>query len=414
MFMSCNINRSVANQMERRVSRGALARCAAVTGAFALVAGLQAQTNYNFNSGTNTGWANWLPDEYSGADTNVGVCLPAVTIVTNPVSAGNYAVYMESTVALAAAGGLPTAGTVPGVGTYFTNSPPLANFTMTGEFFNWTNSQSQIFGIVGRVQLPLPAVNQPGGTALTPGVSGYALAFVNRRAAEAWRYDYASGSYPTSARDELRILDTGMPGGGFPQSMGHEGAFNGLGEFFTGVSSTLDNVNGHYRLIFTASGTNLTGQIVDVSTGLPMSFLSFGTVTNMLWPDPGRWTVTNTLTGSYGFLCNLGDSPTYPWIGGSGIWATYDNFAVVPGVVSVESAATADGPYGLDTTAGIEVYPQRITVPAYGDERFYRINWIGGNHRPRITSVTPGGSVSLVTDGGLTTNVVGTLVMTYQ
>ena len=413
MFMSCNINRSVANQMERRVSRGALARYVAVAGAFALVAGLQAQTNYNFNSGTNTGWANWLPDEYSGADTNVGVCLPAVTIVTNPVSAGNYAVYMESTV-LAASNDITPYVTLPGVGTYFTNGAPLADFTMTGEFFNWTNSQSQIFGLAGRVRLPLPPVNQPGEVNYTPGVSGYVLAFVNRRSAEAWRYDYASGPYPSSARDELRILDTGMPGGAFPQSMGHEGAFNGLGEFFTGVSSTLDNVNGHYRLVFTASGTQLTGQIVDVSTGLPLSFLSFGTVTNMLWPDPSRWTVTNTLAGSYGFLCNLGESPTTPGIGGSGIWATYDNFAVVPGVVSVESAATADGPYGLDTTAGIEVYPQRITVPAYGDARFYRINWIGGNHRPKITSVTPGGSVSLVTDGGLTTNVVSTLVLTYQ
>src|ERR1017187_3587633 len=296
MIMGCNLNHPLTDRIWRWVSRRALAGCMALAGAFALVAGLQAQTNYNFNSGTNTGWANWLPDEYSGADTNVGVCLPVVTIVTNPVSAGNYAVYMESTV-LAASNDITPYVTLPGVGTYFTNGAPLADFTMTGEFFNWTNSQSQIFGLAGRLPLPLPPVNQSGEVNYTPGVSGYVLAFVNRRSAEAWRYDYASGPYPSSARDELRILDTGMPGGAFPQSMGHEGAFNGLGEFFTGVSSTLDNENGHYRLVFAASGTQLTGQIVDVSTGLPLSFLSFGTVTNMLWPDPGRWTVTNTQIG---------------------------------------------------------------------------------------------------------------------
>jgi hypothetical protein len=413
MVMRCNMNHLGVNQTLRRGSRRTLARCVALVGACVLAAGVQGQTNYDFNSGTNYGWSNWLPDEYTGADTNQGSCLPAVRIVTNQVSAGNYAVYMESCVALAAAGGSPYF-TLPGVGTYFTNGALLANFTMTGEFFNWTNTQSQIFGIEGRVQLPLPAVNQPGEYNSTPGVSGYVLAFVNRRSAEAWRYEYANGSYPYTAQDELRILDTGMPGGSFPQSMGHEGAFNGLDEYQTDVSSTPDNVSGHYRLIFTALGTQLTGQMVDISTGLPMSFLSFGTVTNMLWPDPARWPVTNTLAGSYGFLCNLGDSPTVPSIGGTGIWGSYDNFAIVPGVVSLESAATPNGPYAQDTTAGIEVYPQRITVPVNGDARFYRLNWIGGTHRPRITSLTPGGSASLVTDGGLTTNVVSTMVLTYQ
>jgi hypothetical protein len=172
-------------------------------------------------------------------------------------------------------------------------------------------------------------------------------------------------------------------------------------------------VSGHYRLILAAVGTQLTGQIVDVSTGLPMSFLSFGTVTNMLWPDPSRFPVTNTAAGTYGFLCNLGDSPTFPSIGGSGIWASYDNFAIVPGVVSLESAATPDGPYAQDTTAGIEVNPRRITVPVNDDARFYRINWIAGNHRPRITSMTPGDSVSVVT-GVYFTNIVSTMVLTYQ
>src|ERR1035437_1825978 len=400
--MRCNMNHPGVNQVVRGGCRRALARGLALAGACALATGLQAQTNYNFNTGTNSGWENWLLEEYPGllygTDTNQGCLFPSVTIVTNPVSAGNYAVHMESAVALAAGGTSPLYN-LPAVGTYFTNAAPLADFTMTGEFFDWTNSQSQIFGIAGRVRLPLPAVNQPGEYNPTPGVSGYVLAFVNRRSAEAWRYDYAFGPYPTSARDELRILDTGMPGGAFPQSMGHEGAFNALGEFFTGVSSTPDNENGHYRLVFAASGTQLTGQIVDVSTGLPLSFLSFGPVTNMLWPDPGRWTVTNTLAGSYGFLCNLGESPTTPGIGGSGIWATYDNFAIVPGVVSLESAAAADGPYARDTTAGIEVYPQRITVPAGGDARFYRIKWTGRGVgvTTRITSITLSGDNVVLT-----------------
>ena len=394
--MRCNLNHPVAKPIGRRGPLWALARCVALAGACALAAGLQAQTNYNFNTGTNAGWANWLPEEYTGADTNQGSLSPAVTIVTNPVSAGNYAVRMESCVALAVAGGLPYF-TLPGVGTYFTNGAPLADFTMTGEIFHWTNSQSQIIGIAARVQLPLPPVNQPGEYNSPPGVSGYVLAFVNRRSAQAWRFDNGVGS--VGGEDELRILDTGMPGGSLPQSMGHEGAFNGRDEYRPDVSPTLDNTNGHYRLVFTASGTELTGQIVDVSTGLPMSFLSFGTVTNMLWPDPSRWTVTNTLAGSYGFLCNLGDSATAPGIGGSGIWASYDNFAIVPGVVSLESAAAADGPYARDTTAGIEVYPQRITVPAGGDARFYRIKWTGRGVgvTTRITSITLSGDNVVLT-----------------
>ena len=404
------MNDPVANQIGRRGSRRAPAWCVAMAGACALAGSLLAQTNYNFNTGTNAGWANWLPDEFTSIDTNQGSLLPAVTIVTNPVSAGNYALRMESAVALAAAGNFPFA-IIPAVGSYFTNGAPLADFTMTGEFFDWTNSQSQIFGIAGRVGLPLPAVNQPGEANPTPNATGYVLAFVNRRSAQAWKLDNGVGDL--GGEDELRILDTGVPQGNFPQSLGHEGAFNGRNEYRTDVSSTPDNVSGHYRLILAVVGTQLTGQIVDVSTGLPMSFLSFGTVTNMLWPDPNRFPVTNTAAGTYGFLCNVGDSPTFPSIGGSGIWASYDNFAIVPGVLSLESAATPDGPYAQDTTAGIEVNPRRITVPVNDDARFYRINWIAGNHRPTITSMTPGDSVSVVT-GVYFTNIVSTMVLTYQ
>jgi hypothetical protein len=195
--------------------------------------------------------------------------------------------------------------------------------------------------------------------------------------------------------------------------MGNNGRFNGRGQSTPGISYSPDSTNGHYRLIFTASGTQFAGQIVDLSTGLPMTFTGPLGITNMIRPDPVGWPITNTVAGSYGFLCNLGSSPTLPSAGGSGIWATYDNFAIVPGVVTLESAAAVTGPYAQDTTAGIEVYPKRITVPVNGSARFYRINWIGGNHTPTITSITPGGSVSVVT-GGPITNVVSTMVLTYQ
>jgi hypothetical protein len=397
-----NTKRPATNRIGRWDSRHALAWCVSLAGACALAASLQAQTNYNFNTGTNIGWANWLPDEYFSADTNQGTCLPVVTIVTNPVSAGNYAVYMESSVAIAAQGGLPNV-TIPAMGTYFTNAPLLADFTMTGEIFNWSNSQAQVIGIAARVQLPLPAVNQLGEGNPTPGVSGYALAFVNRRSAWNWRNDRGSAS-GSPGNDELRILDTGMPGGEFLQRTGHEGAFNvdyyyPAGQSVPGVSYTPDNTNGHYRLIFTASGTELTGQIVDVSTGLPMTFVSFGSITNMLWPEAAVWPITNTLAGSYGFLCNLDDTPTPPGVGGSGIWASYDNLAIVPGVVSLESAAAANGPYAQDTSAGIEVYPQRITVPANGDARFYRIKWTGraAGLKTSITSIALSGNNVVLT-----------------
>jgi hypothetical protein len=374
----------------------------ALAGACVLAASLQAQTNYSFNTGTNAGWENWLPEEYTGADTNLGTCLPAVTIVTNPASAGNYAVHMESCMAIAAQGGDPYF-TVPSVGTYFTNGAPLADFTMTGEIFNWSNSQSQVIGIAARVQLPLPPVNQPGEYNSYPGVSGYALAFVNRRSAWDWRNDQGNGS-GSPGNDELRMLDMGQAPGELLQSMGHEGAFNvdyyyPAGQSVLGVSYTPDNTNGHYRLIFTALGTTMTGQIVDVSTGLPMTFVSFGSITNMLWPDQHRVAITNTLAGSYGFMCNLGDSGTAPGIGGSGISANYDNFAIVPGVVSLESAAAADGPYAQDTSAGIEVYPQRITVPTNGDARFYRVHWTGraAGFKTSITSIALSGNNVVLT-----------------
>lgn len=361
---------------------------------------LQAQTNFNFNDGLDGGWEHFLPDEYTSGDYTVGNLLPSITFATNSISAGNMAYYLH-----AGSNSLPLVTAAgPRVGSFFTNGPSLTNFTMTGEFFHWTNGQSQIIAIAGRVQVPLPPTN-PTGDFSTNSYSpaGFLLSYVNRRSHAAFRgsavFDGSGGT------DELRVHWINPTG--TPDQLGNNGSFSGpLQTPVAGRSLTPDSTNGHYRLIFTASGVNVTGQIVDLSTGLPMTFSGPTTVnTNIL-----RTTITNgshaalsvyaNVGGTYGFYAAMGDSPSPPIEGdptrGQPIDPHFDNFAVVPGVVTLESAAAVTGPYAVDTTAGIEVYPRRITVPASGNARFYRIGW---DHATTLTSVTlVGGNVVLTYD----------------
>lgn len=408
-----------------------------------LPSALHGQTNFNFNNGDASilppasapyaGWEYWLPEFYgafdpvSGLYTN-GMQLPSVTFATNNVSAGNLGLFLH-------------AGTTnssqflpPRVGSFFTNAPSLTNFTLTGEFYNWTNGQSQEFGLAGRVLLPLAPNNAPNEESLTnsdtPGC--LTLVYANARSAKAFYSPPESGS-----SDNLRIywwFPTNNGGNVRLESGSFSGPTNGMSSpaYITGTSLSPNNAGGHYRMILTANGGYITGQLVDLSTGLPMVM---GNGTNILRrsieegiaqnPSNAAWqAMTNYVNvgGAFGPIAFIGSSgasaavPGNP-TRGNPLDPKFDNVAIVPGVVTLESATTVTGPYTVDTTGGIEVYPKRITVPVRGDTRFYRINWILSDHIPTITSISPGPTVNVVLTTGATTtvtNTVGTMVLTYN
>jgi hypothetical protein len=396
---------------------------------------LQAQTNFNFNNSTDPGWEHWLPEDYNWGTgfppilTNASL-LPTVTFVTNNRSAGNMAYFLHA--------GTTNSTTYPRVGSVFTNGPSLTNFTMTAEFFGWTNGQGQDFGIIGRVQLPLPPLNPPNVESVdqSPNITGLAFVYCNSRSAKNY-----NSYHPDGSTDNLRILWETPTG---DVQLGNNCEFNGPGGTAAknnlhkfGLSFSPDSANGHYRLILTVNSNDCTGQIVDLGTGLPMYF-----------KDDSYWTkgATNiqrtsflngvanhpelasyiNVGGAYGVFALFGNAGGYGVVPGNNtlgqpIDPKFDDFAIVPGVVTLESAAAADGPYAQDPNAGIEVYPKRITIPVNGDMQFYRINWIGADHTPTITGIAPGATVGVVTGGvpvdGVSppvTNVVQTMVLTYQ
>jgi hypothetical protein len=70
----------------------------------------------------------------------------------------------------------------------------------------------------------------------------------------------------------------------------------------------------------------------------------------------------------------------------------FNYIAFVPALL-VESAAQVTGPYSVETSASPDLGNRRITVPANGNTRFYRLRW---DHRATIKSVAlAGGNVIL-------------------
>jgi len=428
---------------------------------------LQAQTHSEFNTQSSTnGWKFYLPDVFNVTEplyySANGAIQPTVTLVTNNISAGNSALFLHAGTTNIG-GWIMSAGGDNGVrvGAFYTNGPALGNYTMTGEFFHWTNGQSQTIGLLGRVGLPLPLV--PGSstntTTFTKSPIGLMLAYGNARSAGAFANNGAGGS--GTDRLYMYFVDPDLTGhagfGQVPIRLEYK-QFSGPGEIqAAGASLSPNSTNGHYRLVFTANGTSLTGQIVDLSTGLPMTVYdgsAFGPDnTNMIHATAvftyGGYTyyLTNNgaiydnngvlqagtnvpMGGAYGFYATMNDGSTAPTPLQGGGWSStegqpydpkFDDFAIVQGVVTLESAPEVTGPYTQDTSAGIEVYPKRITVPTNGSERFYRIHWFNCDHTPTITGVTLGSPVSVKTATGYpatypstTTTVVNTLVLTYN
>lgn len=413
---------------------------------------LPAQTNFNFNDGNTAilppdsapypGWENWLPEVYqaenpvSGEFTNA-IEMPSVTFVTNNSSAGNLALLLR-------------AGTTnsslfnpPKVASYFTNGPSLADFTMAVDFFNFTNGQANEFGLAGRVALPLPLNNAPGVESYTnsDAPNSIILVYANARSAKYYYSPQQSGS-----SDNMRMYWV-SPGN--TQGRLSSESFSGPGaNYAAGTSLSPNTTNGnYYRFLFTASGLNLTAQMIDLSTGLPMKFgggtnmmrtLAYYTSSNANSGLKYEYYLTNngaiylngvltgntvSLGGASGVIDILGSSgqsapvPGNPTVG-SALTTKFDNFAIVPGVVTLESAAVVTGPYSQNTAAGIDLYNKRITIPITADSaKFYRINWIGGTYVPTITSITSGPTVNQVLASGPTTtvtNAVQTMILTYN
>jgi len=73
----------------------------------------------------------------------------------------------------------------------------------------------------------------------------------------------------------------------------------------------------------------------------------------------------------------------------------FNYIAFVPAVL-VESAAQVTGPYALESNAAPDPGNRRITIPANGNTRFYRIRW---DHSVTIKSVAVSG---------------GNVILTYQ
>jgi hypothetical protein len=255
---------------------------------------VNAQISYDFNGGTDLGWTHYAP-----AGLNQTFTFPA-----NPISPGNLAYRLTSDT-----GTSPNPGRV---GSFYLNGPSIPDFTVRTDLINWNNSMSMNMGVMARVQTPLPAATFP---------LGYALIFTDR---------FSSGAGGT---DQLRLYKVVSGGLGFMNTTTLGAQTNGnLGQFgVVAGGSAPPNPSGDYQLVFTGAGNVFTGQIIDKSTGLALTFNDgFGGLTDRLVAsDPGAAAGFGALytAGTYGYFGFVG-SGTAP--GGNGTDVTFDNFSVIP------------------------------------------------------------------------------------
>jgi hypothetical protein len=274
----------------------------------------------NFNDADDAGWTRY-PASPTLAQT--------WSFPTNPATAGNIAYQMTSSLGTT----LDNFGRVASIRD---GDSSLSDFCVEVDLIDWNNGQSQQMGILARVQ--------PGYQAM-PVPHAYALVYVNRA---------SSGSGGT---DQLRLFEL-LPNPGAPTNAAsiflHEGN-GGLGQFNVApFGDPAPAPTGNYRLIFKGVGNHLTGQIIDLSTGLPMTFNDGSNrLTNMVSTSWG----TNLVSGKVGIVTfqNNAGSPD----------ATFDNFiarAAAPsatiaadsGSVEVSWPAQQEGIWVLESSSSIE------------------------------------------------------------
>lgn len=253
-----------------------------------------AQFSTDFNGANDPGWTHYAP----------GALGQTFNFPVNPAGVGNFAYQITS-----AAGTAPNPGRV---GSFRMGDPQIPDFTLTSDLINWNNGMSMNMGVMARVQSPLPAATFP---------LGYALVYTDR---------FSAGAGGT---DQLRLYKVVSGGLGFMNTTTLGSQTNGnLGQFgVVAGGSAPPDPSKDYQLVFTGQGNLFTGQIIDKSTGLALTFNDgFGGLTDKLVAsDPGAAAGFGALytTGTYGYFGFVG-SGTAP--GGNGTDATFDNFSIVP------------------------------------------------------------------------------------
>ena len=196
-----------------------------------------AQFSFDFNGGNDPGWSHYAP----------GALGQTFTFPTNPDGVGNLAYRITSNTGT---------GPNPGrVGSFRMGDPQIPDFTLTTDLIDWNNGMSMNMGVMARVQSPLPAATFP---------LGYALVYTDR---------FSAGAGGT---DQLRLYKVVSGGLGFMNTTTLGSQTNGnLGQFGVvagGSPAPTPTSTNHYRLVFRGVGNLLTGQIIDLSTGIPMTF----------------------------------------------------------------------------------------------------------------------------------------------
>jgi hypothetical protein len=288
----------------------AIALFGAATAASLIVASPAFAQTDNFDSGTDAAWTHYAP----------GALGQTFSFPTNPISAGNLGYKITSNVGTSVNPGR--------VGSFLMGGPVVSDFSVTTDLINWNNTQSQFMGVMARVQSPIPASSFP---------LGYALVYTDR---------FSAGAGGT---DQLRLYKVVAGGLGFMNTTTGGGQTNGdLGNFGQVVGGDAPpNPSKDYQLVFTGIGNLFSGQIIDKSTGLALTFNDgFGGLTNTIWAaDPGF-----AGFGSAGAtLYNSGNAGLFAFVGSGtppgNIDPTFDNFGVLivpePSVTALASVGSA-------------------------------------------------------------------------
>jgi len=269
----------------------------------------------NFNDGDDVGWMRY-PNPTTLSQT--------WSFPTNPASGGNIAYKLTSM----AGGSAANYGRNLSIRS---GDPSFTDFCIEADLIDWDNAQSQQMGIAARFQQ---------GTETNVVPSCYMLIYANRFSAGAGGTDQLR-LYEVSPTVGLRFL--------------HEG-LGGLGQF--GVVPFGDPPpvpSGNYRLIFKGVGNVLTGQIIDLGTGLPMTFNDGSAhLTNMVYTS---W-ATNFISGTVGlgvFQNNAGSPDTTLDNFMAGPWAPSASIASDSGSVKVSWPAQQEGIWVLESSSSIDM-----------------------------------------------------------
>ncbi|NOS70937.1 MAG: PEP-CTERM sorting domain-containing protein [Verrucomicrobia bacterium] len=189
------------------------------------------------------------------------------------------------------------------VGSYMLGGPEIPDFTITTDLIDWNNASSQNMGVMARVQAP------PGGVFGASFPLGYALVYANRFSATG------------GGTDQLRLYKVVAGTVGFMNNgLGGQGQFG-----VVAGGSAPPNPTNDYQLVFTGYGNVFTGQIIDKSTGLAMTFNNGlgGLTDRIVASDPG-------VPSGFGPLYTTGTYGYFGFVGAGAIDPTFDNFSVVP------------------------------------------------------------------------------------